>query len=53
MVKFFFVLVCINIVLYALGAGWFGFSPSELELGAQTRVPTEFRPQDIHFFPNK
>lgn len=47
--KFFLGLVIINLFLFGLGAGWFGFKPSEVEIGAHTKAPTEFRPQAIRF----
>lgn len=49
MLKFIFGLVIINVFLFGLGAGWFGFKPSEVEIGAHTKTPTEFRPQAIRF----
>ncbi len=39
----------INVLLFGLGAGWFGFIPSETQIGAQIKPPTEFRPQAIIF----
>ncbi len=49
MFKLLFSLILINIFLFGLGAGWFGFIPSEMQIGAQVKTPTEFRPQAISF----
>ena len=45
----FLVLLLANVFLFGLGAGWFGVVPSDMSLGAGTKVPVEFKPQAIHF----
>lgn len=45
----FLVLLIANVFLFGLGAGWFGLVPSEMNVGAGTKAPVEFKPQAIHF----
>lgn len=49
MFKFLLSLIVINVLLYGLGADWFGFNPSKTEIGVRMKAPTEIRPQDIQF----
>lgn len=49
MFKLLFSLLLINLFLFGLGAGWFGFKPSEVKIGAPAKPPIEFRPQAFTF----
>ncbi|NEN75568.1 hypothetical protein F9B74_04395 [Pelistega sp. NLN82] len=52
MFKFLFFLVLINLLLFGLGSGWFGFTPSDTTMGVKTKPLVEFRPQDIQLNKN-
>ncbi len=45
----FLALFIANVFLFGLGAGWFGIVPSDMNMGAGTKAPIEFKPQSIHF----
>lgn len=47
------VLLLANVFLYSLGVGWLGIVPSEINMGAGTKVPVEFKPQLIDFLQAK
>jgi hypothetical protein len=46
--KLFILLLLVNTLIYGLGAGWFGFKPSELQMSSGSPRIVEYKPRDIH-----
>lgn len=47
----FFILLLANLAVYALGAGWLGFKPSELKISSGSPRVVEYKPRDIRIEP--
>ncbi|WP_176752479.1 hypothetical protein [Pelistega sp. MC2] len=52
-IKFLLSLILLNVILYGLGANWFGFTPSETKITQNNRLPIEYRPQNIQLIKDK